>query len=295
VAHRSRRITPEQASPADHVALACAGDARIPAAGRPAGRGWPGYSAGQGWQDRPGPGMKRRPRRCGPGEPPPRDQAVTGKPSAAPERAANLEPSAARDQPVTGKPSPAPEQAAACGQSTACEQVATREQPASRERASGRDARTDRGAAALAAFRAGPGPMATVRAGVREPIVVVLLLIAFFTSISGKPLDGLLMLVAGVSLAWDTARRSRRASPTARGLHGDGQPGRSEAESRPADLSPPEHHHSADRAVTEPAAPGTIPGETAPAAAPGVERAGTLARHGEPLAARPRRRLLAVG
>jgi hypothetical protein len=59
--------------------------------------------------------------------------------------------------------------------------------------------------------------MATVRAGVREPIVVVLLLIAFFTSISGKPLDGLLMLVAGVSLAWDTARRSRRASLTATG------------------------------------------------------------------------------
>jgi hypothetical protein len=187
--------------------------------------------------------MKRRPRRCGPGGPPPRDQPVTGKPSAAPERSANPEPSAAQDQPVTGEPSPAPEQAAACGQSTACEQVATREQPASRERSSGRDARTDRGAAALAAVRAGPGPTATVRAGVREPIVIVLLLIAFFTSISGKPLDGLLMLVAGVSLAWDTARRSRRASLTASGPHGDGQPGRSQAESRPADLSPPEHHY----------------------------------------------------
>ncbi len=137
--------------------------------------------------------------------------------------------------------------------------------------------------------------MATARAGVREPIVVVLLLIAFFTSISGKPLDGLLMLVAGVSLAWDTARRTRRASLTASGPHGDGQPGRSQAESRPADLSPPEHHHPADRAVAKPAAPGTITGKTAPAAAPGVERAGTLARHGEPLAARPRRRLLAVG
>jgi len=137
--------------------------------------------------------------------------------------------------------------------------------------------------------------MATVRAGVREPIVVVLLLIAFFTSISGKPLDGLLMLVAGVSLAWDTARRSRRASLTASGPHGDGQPGRSQAESRPADLSPPEHHHAGDRAVAKPAAPGTITGETAPAAAPGVERARTLARQGEPLAARPRRRLLAVG
>jgi hypothetical protein len=220
---------------------------------------------------------------------------MTGRPSAALERSANPEPSAARDQSVTGEPSLAPEQAAACGQSTACEQVTTREQPASRQRVGGRDARADRGAAALAAARAGPGPIATVRAGVREPIVVVLLLIAFFTSISGKPLDGLLMLVAGVSLAWDTVRRSRRANPTAGGPHGDRQPDRSQAESRPADLSPPEHHHSADRAVAKPAAPGTIIGETAPAAAPGVERAGTLARQREPLAARPRRRLLAVG
>ena len=101
------------------------------------------------------------------------------------------------------------------------------------------------------------------------------------------------MLVAVVSLAWDTARRPRRASLTASGPHGDGQPGRSQAESRPADLSPPEHHHSADRAVAKPAVPGTITGETALAAAPGVERA--LAGEGEPLAARPRRRLLAVG
>jgi hypothetical protein len=50
----------------------------------------------------------------------------------------------------------------------------------------------------------------TVLAGLREPIVVILLLIAFFTWISGKPLDGLLMLVVGVSLAWDTGRRARR-------------------------------------------------------------------------------------
>jgi hypothetical protein len=185
---------------------------------------------------------------------------------------------------VTGELSPAPEQAAARGQSTACEQVATREQPASRERAGGRDARADRGA------------IATVRAGVREPIVVVLLLIAFFTSISGKPLDGLLMLVAGVSLAWDAARRSRRAGPTASGPYEDGQPDRSPAESSPADLSPPQRHHSADRAVVNPAAPGTITGETAPAAAPGVERAEILARPGEPSAALPRqRRLLAAG
>jgi hypothetical protein len=50
-----------------------------------------------------------------------------------------------------------------------------------------------------------------ILAGVREPVVVVLLLIAFFTWISGKPLDGLLMLVVGVGLAWDTARRAGQA------------------------------------------------------------------------------------
>jgi hypothetical protein len=129
---------------------------------------------------------------------------------------------------------------------------------------------------------------------VREPIVVILLLIAFFTSISGKPLDGLLMLVAGVSLAWDTARRSRRASPTAGGPNGDGQPDRSQTESGPADLSPPERHYPADRAVAKPAAPGTITGETAPAA-PGVERAETLEEQRQPSAALPRRRLPTVG
>jgi hypothetical protein len=107
---------------------------------------------------------------------------------------------------VTAELSPAPEPAAARSRSAAREQVASKEQSAARGRAGGRDDGAGRGAAALALVRAGPGPIATVRAGVREPIVVVLLLIAFFTSISGKPLDGLLMLVAGVSLAWDTAR-----------------------------------------------------------------------------------------
>jgi hypothetical protein len=53
----------------------------------------------------------------------------------------------------------------------------------------------------------------TALAGLREPIVVVLLLIAFFTWISGKPLDGLLMLVVAVSLAWDTGRRGRQGGP----------------------------------------------------------------------------------
>jgi hypothetical protein len=66
------------------------------------------------------------------------------------------------------------------------------------------------GSATFTAIRAGPGYVAAALAGLREPIVVILLLIAFFTWVSGKPLDGLLMLVVGVSLAWDTGRRRKR-------------------------------------------------------------------------------------
>jgi hypothetical protein len=71
-------------------------------------------------------------------------------------------------------------------------------------------------AAALTVGRAGPGEhVINVLHGLREPIVVILLVIAFMASISGKPLDGLLTLIAGVSLSWDTGRRSR-ARGTAR-------------------------------------------------------------------------------
>jgi hypothetical protein len=38
---------------------------------------------------------------------------------------------------------------------------------------------------------------------------MVLLAIAFFTTISGKPLDGALMLLAAVGLGWDAGRRAR--------------------------------------------------------------------------------------
>jgi lysylphosphatidylglycerol synthetase-like protein (DUF2156 family) len=50
--------------------------------------------------------------------------------------------------------------------------------------------------------------------GLRMPVVVILLLIAFFTAASGKPLDGLLMLIAAVCLAWDAGHRSREAAET---------------------------------------------------------------------------------
>jgi len=38
--------------------------------------------------------------------------------------------------------------------------------------------------------------------GLRHPVVIVLLLIAFFSAIAGKPLDGLLMLLVAAGLAW---------------------------------------------------------------------------------------------
>jgi hypothetical protein len=43
--------------------------------------------------------------------------------------------------------------------------------------------------------------------GLRQPVVIVLLLIAFFSTISGKPLDGLLMLCVAAGLAWDARLR----------------------------------------------------------------------------------------
>lgn len=48
--------------------------------------------------------------------------------------------------------------------------------------------------------------------GLRLPVVIVLLLIAFFTAVSGKPLDGLLLMIAAGCLAWDAGHRSRRAA-----------------------------------------------------------------------------------
>ena len=47
-------------------------------------------------------------------------------------------------------------------------------------------------------------------AGLRAPVVWILLAIAFFTSISGKPVDGVLMLIVALGLAWDAGRRALR-------------------------------------------------------------------------------------
>ena len=116
-------------------------------------------------------------------------------------------------------------------------------------------------AATVAAVRAGPGYAVTALAGLREPIVVILLLIAFFTWISGKPLDGLLMLVVGVSLAWDTGRRRTRPG---------GPP-----EGRQADSGPPDNS-AASRDDTRGVGPATRPGAP-PAAARWRRRLALLA------------------
>src|SRR5262249_37327174 len=120
----ARRTTPEHASPADHRALLCAGDARVPAGGCSCG---------------PGPGMRGRPGRGG-----------TGRPSS-------------------------PAEGTGDGQSGV---------PA-------------------AGAGAAPGHLVSALTGLREPIVAILLIIGFMSWISGKPLDGLLILLAGASLAWD--------------------------------------------------------------------------------------------
>jgi len=52
--------------------------------------------------------------------------------------------------------------------------------------------------------------------GFRAPVVWILLAIAFFTSISGKPVDGVLMLIVAIGLAWDAGRRALHRLETER-------------------------------------------------------------------------------
>jgi hypothetical protein len=61
------------------------------------------------------------------------------------------------------------------------------------------------------------GRTVSALAGFREPVVWILLAIAFFTSISGKPVDGVLMLIVAAGLAWDAGRRAREGRPAATG------------------------------------------------------------------------------
>ena len=55
-----------------------------------------------------------------------------------------------------------------------------------------------------------PGRARAALAGLRAPVVWVLLAIAYFTAISGKPVDGVLMLIVAAGLAWDAGRRALR-------------------------------------------------------------------------------------
>jgi hypothetical protein len=89
------------------------------------------------------------------------------------------------------------------------------------------DERTKQAAVPGLADRTGPGERLIIAlAGFREPIVVILFLIAFFSAISGKPLDGLLLLIVATGLAWDAAARYRRGVRQGSGTHdGGGQGG----------------------------------------------------------------------
>lgn len=70
-------------------------------------------------------------------------------------------------------------------------------------------------------------------AGLRQPLVGILLLISLCSAISGKPLDGFLIATVAVLLAWDAARARLRAWPVS--------PGASTATAPPheAGLAPP--------------------------------------------------------
>jgi hypothetical protein len=89
--------------------------------------------------------------------------------------------------------------------------------------------------AVVPAGPAGPASLASrvlgALSGFREPVVLILLAIAFFTSISGKPVDGVLMLIVATGLAWDAGRRGR-------GTEHDGAPQAADTlASRPAHAS----------------------------------------------------------
>jgi hypothetical protein len=69
--------------------------------------------------------------------------------------------------------------------------------------------------------------------GLRQPIVAILLLIALFTTVAGKPLDGFLMLAVAILLTFDAARTRRRSAAGNPGTNLAAQP----VASAPADPS----------------------------------------------------------
>jgi len=60
--------------------------------------------------------------------------------------------------------------------------------------------------------------------GIRQPIVAILLMIALFTVLAGKPLDGLLLAIVAIALAWDAGMDARQHFVSA----GEGNPDRAQ-------------------------------------------------------------------
>ena len=91
--------------------------------------------------------------------------------------------------------------------------------------ASGAAGSAGSGCATEVAIPARPASPFAVLAGFREPVVWILLAIAFFTSISGKPVDGVLMLIVAIGLAWDAGRRARDGGHSGPAEAGPGETG----------------------------------------------------------------------
>jgi hypothetical protein len=154
------------------------------------------------------------------------------------------------------------------------EQPGDGERPGGSERPGVTAAGAGQGGGALAVVRAEPRHMVTALAGLREPIVVILLLIAFFSSISGKPLDGLLILVSGVSLAWDAGRRARRGGPAETRQAVGGLAGGRAADGHAAENQTAEKHAAGEHATGGRGADGyaTRGRSASPGAAPAAGR-----------------------
>jgi len=60
--------------------------------------------------------------------------------------------------------------------------------------------------------------------GIRQPIVAILLMIALFTVLAGKPLDGLLLGIVAIAMAWDAGMAARQHFVSA----ATGDPGRAQ-------------------------------------------------------------------
>jgi len=126
-----------------------------------------------------------------------------------------------------------------------------------------------------AGVRAAPSHLITALTGLREPIVVLLLIIGFMSWISGKPLDGFLILLAGAFLAWDAGRRSRRAAPVEA----------SPVEASPVEASPAEASAAVREDAVLTAAAAAPPPASAAAAPPASATAADASPGAPPIAA----------